>query len=144
MSASLSQKDIAERGRGGVERMKRELTFKWDFSAAQLHRPRHHHANSSHHRIAGSTVSLQNTGTGTGHGRSQSNLPLQTSTRGRYHPAPPRSEVALLQPVMVSSLLPFLLIHSVHCTSYLPSPSPSPPRPRTYSMYSTLITRLEW
>jgi hypothetical protein len=83
----------------------------WDFSAAQLHRPRHHHANSSHHRIgtAGSTVSLQ--GAGAAGGRSQSNLPL-ASTRGHFHPAPPRSEVALLQPVMVSppvhSLLSFL------------------------------------
>lgn len=84
----------------------------WDFSAAQLHRPRHHHANSSHHRIgtAGSTASLQ----GAGAARSQSNLPL-VGTRGHYHPAPPRSEVALLQPVMVGlsffsyflSLFPF-------------------------------------
>ena len=77
----------------------------WDFSAAQLHRPRHHHANSSHHRIgtAGSTVSLQ----GAAVGRSQSNLPL-ASTRGHFHPAPPRSEVALLQPVMVGPSLHFL------------------------------------
>jgi hypothetical protein len=80
----------------------------WDFSAAQLHRPRHHHANSSHHRIgtAGSTVSLQ--GAGAAGGRSQSNLPL-ASTRGHFHPAPPRSEVALLQPVMVSPSFPSLL-----------------------------------
>jgi hypothetical protein len=86
------------------------LMIQWDFSAAQLHRPRHHHANSSHHRIAGSTVSLSGPGAG---GRSQSNLPLAgtgTGTnKGHYHPAPPRSEVALLQPVMVSSHL--LLSH---------------------------------
>jgi hypothetical protein len=82
----------------------------WDFSAAQLHRPRHHHANSSHHRIgtAGSTVSLQGAGAGAAGGRSQSNLPL-ASTRGHFHPAPPRSEVALLQPVMVSPPFPSLL-----------------------------------
>jgi hypothetical protein len=86
----------------------------WDFSAAQLHRPRHHHANSSHHRIAGSTVSLS--GTGAGAARSQSNLPLanasSSTNRGRYHPAPPRSEVALLQPVMVCLLHPHLYLET--------------------------------
>ncbi|WWD18757.1 hypothetical protein CI109_103212 [Kwoniella shandongensis] len=65
----------------------------WDFSAAALQRPRHHHSNSSHHRIngAGSTLSLP--------GHSRSHLPLDGKT-SNFHPAPPRSEVALLQPVM--------------------------------------------
>jgi WD40 repeat protein len=75
--------------------------WQWDFTAAQLHRPRHHHPNASHHRLAaGSTLSL-------GHGASKSHLPLGTSattTGVHYHPAPPRSEVALLQPVMVRSV----------------------------------------
>jgi len=75
----------------------------WDFTAAQLHRPRHHHPNASHHRIAaGSTVSF-------GNAASKSHLPLGAGANGasnttvRFHPAPPRSEVALLQPVMVST-----------------------------------------
>ena len=100
-------------GDSGGDSIERGLAdLQWDFSAAQLHRPRHHHANSSHHRIgtAGSTASLQ----GAGAGRSQSNLPL-AGTRGHYHPAPPRSEVALLQPVMVgpSSLLTSLFLSFV-------------------------------
>lgn len=71
------------------------LTFQWDFTAAQLHRPRHHHPNTSHHRLAlGSTMSLPRCA-------SKSHIP-DDNTLSVYHPAPPRSEVALLQPVMVS------------------------------------------
>ncbi|WRT68081.1 uncharacterized protein IL334_005056 [Kwoniella shivajii] len=67
----------------------------WDFSAAALHRPRHHHPTTSHHRLAagGSSVSLS------GHGHSKSHLPINVKS-SIYHPAPPRSEVALLQPVL--------------------------------------------
>ncbi|ORX37128.1 WD40-repeat-containing domain protein [Kockovaella imperatae] len=64
----------------------------WDFTAAQLHRPRHHthHSNLSHHRIPGSTISLNTQVHGMG-------VEIQGT---RYHEAPPRSEVADLQPVM--------------------------------------------
>lgn len=82
--------------RCGVEPLPRLANSQWDFTAAQLHRPRHHHPNASHHRLAaGSSLSL-------GHSASKSHLPLSNgSTGARFHPAPPRSEVAFLQPVMV-------------------------------------------
>lgn len=69
----------------------------WDFTAASLHRPRHHPhmSKASHHRIAaGSTLSLA--------GASRSHLPLDfNTTGGHFHAAPPRNEVPLLQPVLV-------------------------------------------
>ncbi|ORY22031.1 WD40-repeat-containing domain protein [Naematelia encephala] len=67
----------------------------WDFSSASLHRPRHHvhQQNTSRHHIpASSTLSLA--------GQSRSQLPMSNSVGGRIHLAPPRSEVALLQPVL--------------------------------------------
>ncbi|WWC71064.1 uncharacterized protein I206_105017 [Kwoniella pini CBS 10737] len=66
----------------------------WDFSAAALHRPRHHHPTTSHHKLGagGSSLSLSA-------GHSKSNLPVNVQS-SIFHPAPPRSEVALLQPVM--------------------------------------------
>nr|XP_018262037.1 uncharacterized protein I303_05052 [Kwoniella dejecticola CBS 10117]OBR84195.1 hypothetical protein I303_05052 [Kwoniella dejecticola CBS 10117] len=68
----------------------------WDFSAAALHRPRHHHPTTSHHRLGagGSSLSLSA-------GHSKSHLPVNVQS-SIFHPAPPRSEVALLQPVMAS------------------------------------------
>ncbi|WVR06605.1 hypothetical protein IAU60_003637 [Kwoniella sp. DSM 27419] len=80
----------------------------WDFSAAALHRPRHHHPTSSHHRLnaGGSSASLA--------GHSKSNLPL--NTKGAiFHPAPPRSEVAHLQPVM-ARVVEGNLMSGVHMT----------------------------
>lgn len=72
--------------------------LQWDFSAASLHRPRHHHSNASHHRLAAaSTLSLN------GQTRPHTSGEESVGGGGRYHPAPPRSEVALLQPIMVSS-----------------------------------------
>ncbi|WWC88350.1 uncharacterized protein L201_003260 [Kwoniella dendrophila CBS 6074] len=68
----------------------------WDFSAAALHRPRHHHPTTSHHRLGAgpSSVSLN-----AGHSHSKSHLPTNVKS-SIFHPAPPRSEVAELQPVM--------------------------------------------
>ncbi|OCF40279.1 hypothetical protein I317_05912 [Kwoniella heveanensis CBS 569] len=86
----------------------------WDFSAAALHRPRHHHPNVSHHRLAagGSSLSLANHG----HGHSKSHLPLNSSGSGSiFHPAPPRSEVAHLQPVM-ARIVEGNLLTGVHMT----------------------------
>ncbi|RXK35770.1 hypothetical protein M231_06956 [Tremella mesenterica] len=67
----------------------------WDFSAASLHRPRHHHTNTSHHKIPpGSVLSLA------AQTQSQSQLPIEQGTSGRYHAVVPKNEVAMLQPVM--------------------------------------------
>lgn len=59
----------------------------WDFSAAALRKPRHHHT-SSHHRQ------------GAGPGSSASLTLFRDVEGAHYHPAPSRSEVALLQPVL--------------------------------------------
>ncbi|WVW85032.1 hypothetical protein I302_107068 [Kwoniella bestiolae CBS 10118] len=81
----------------------------WDFSAAALHRPRHHHPTSSHHRLGagGSSLSLAA-------GHSKSHLPLYAKS-SIFHPAPPRSEVALLQPVM-ARVVEGNLLTGVHMT----------------------------
>ncbi len=57
----------------------------WDFSAAALRKPRHHHSNSGRF--------------GAGPGSSAS-LTLFNSAGAHYHAAPPKTEVALLQPVL--------------------------------------------
>ncbi|KAL1405835.1 hypothetical protein Q8F55_007513 [Vanrija albida] len=64
----------------------------WDFSAAALRKPRHHHSNSSHFRVhgAGSTASLTRSGT---------IIPVEPDG-AFYHKSPPKSEVAMLQPVL--------------------------------------------
>ncbi|WWC96487.1 hypothetical protein V866_003355 [Kwoniella sp. B9012] len=81
----------------------------WDFSAAALHRPRHHHPTSSHHRLGagGSSLSLSAQ-------HSKSHLPLYVKS-SIFHPAPPRSEVALLQPVM-ARVVEGNLLTGVHMT----------------------------
>lgn len=61
----------------------------WDFSAAELQRPRHI-PNSVHRLSIGSTPDLQRNGDET------------KEKRSTYHPAPSLSEVAMIQPVIVS------------------------------------------
>lgn len=62
----------------------------WDFSAAALRKPRHHHSNSA--------SALRSQGAGPG---SSASLTLFKDIEGaHYHPAPPKAEVALLQPVL--------------------------------------------
>lgn len=91
------------------------LIVQWDFTAASLHRPRHHghigpNAHGSHHRLPhamGSTLSLNNGVNG---------ADMQNQDKGgRYHPAPPRNEVALLQPVLVrfNPLFPLSRLNSI-------------------------------
>ena len=57
----------------------------WDFSVAALRKPRHHHSNSSHFRVGSA---------------SNASLPLVGADGATFHPAPHKSEVAMLQPVL--------------------------------------------
>lgn len=61
----------------------------WDFSAAELQRPRHV-PNSVHRMSIASTASL-----------GQRNGEEAKEQRSTFHPAPSLSEVAMIQPVMV-------------------------------------------
>jgi hypothetical protein len=70
----------------------------WDFSAASLQRPRHGHA---HHRLSiGSVTDL--TAGGRRDETQTAGDEVALSGGGTYHGAPLRSDVAMLQPVMVS------------------------------------------
>lgn len=76
----------------------------WDFSSGVLHRPKlaTHHARFS----MASTVSLAfRKGTGSAlHLPGASVIGFDTSAPPRYHPAPSRNEVSVVQPVLVKQL----------------------------------------
>lgn len=80
----------------------------WDFNAASLQRPKHatsthtNHTSAAHRRVSmGSMVSIQHRGSLGGGGGGQEALNGGLNDEPVYHLAPPRSEVAMLQPVMV-------------------------------------------
>jgi WD40 repeat protein len=58
----------------------------WDLSVAALRKPRHYHSNSSHFRVPGVA--------------SNASLPLVNADGATFHPAPHKSEVAMLQPIL--------------------------------------------
>lgn len=77
----------------------------WDFTAASLQRPRH--AHGAHHRGSiGSIADINSSGTGG----------QVTSPDGvNYHPAPLRSDVAMLQPITNKLIEPCM----INCLSFL-------------------------
>nr|ODN80233.1 hypothetical protein L203_05821 [Cryptococcus depauperatus CBS 7841] len=84
----------------------RNLIF-WDFSPAALHKPRHHHPNTSMARLAaGSSITVDNTS------QPHSQSPLESTTN--FHQTLPRSEVPVLQPVM-SSYVDIAVLTGVYC-----------------------------
>ncbi|ODN81911.1 hypothetical protein L202_02255 [Cryptococcus amylolentus CBS 6039] len=79
----------------------------WDFSPAAVHKRHHHLPTSASGHIAPASSATVNHPQG-----SMSNLFQNPS--GTYHPALPRSEVPVLQPVM-SRLVDFTIVTGVHC-----------------------------
>jgi hypothetical protein len=77
----------------------------WDFSAASLQRPRHGHGHGqghAHHRLSMGSFADDPTQTR----RDENGVAVSLENGAVYHPAPARSEVAMLQPVMASRSQP--------------------------------------
>ncbi len=76
----------------------------WDFSSASLqHRPRYAHGGTSQRRA--SIVSMHSMSRRAGSAGNLNADAMEDSPFGlRYHPAPLRSDVAMIQPVSVSRL----------------------------------------
>jgi len=97
----------------------------WDFSPTALHRPKHTHAHShsqsmtvghANQNSLSSTVSLVLRSRGEVQDPSSLHLPLLRNAEERgdpgllkYHPAPPRGEVSVVQPALVKLIEPDLL-----------------------------------
>jgi hypothetical protein len=86
------------------------VPLKWDFSSGALHRPK---VNSTFYNRASlsSTISLA---LRRRNEPSTLHLPFDGSAGVTYHPAPPRSEVSLLQPIQVCKHYPILSSNPSH------------------------------